>query len=175
MIKKILLTIVTTLTLFGSEYDEFLLQTQLSLLPKIALLEKSHVAQKDSIDIVIVHDHDDEETARYAAAFLEKKFHGKIGKFQLNVFVSSFDRCCPPTKSSIVYCLNGSEAQLARVRSYAQKSGSITAVYDSESLKNGFLFSVILEKTPVVLMNKKTLKEQQFDFPQNLYAIVRPL
>ncbi len=176
MIKKLLLAIFAASTLFALPYDEFLLETQLSLLPKIALLEKSQsAARKDIMEILIVYNQDDEEIAKYAVGFLDKKFQGRVGTYRLKVTLSTFDKCCLPGRDTIVYCLNGTEAQLAKVQSYVRQNGFISAIYDSQSLKNGFLFSVILERTPIILMNKKVLKDQQFIFPPNFYTIVRPI
>lgn len=159
----------------ADNYNEFLIETQLSLLPKIALLEKTAMNSKDVVDIIIVYNQEDEDTARYAVNFLERKFQGKIGRYQMKVNMSTFDRCCPPYRASLVYCLNGRESQLNRVQSYAKHTKSVTAVYDVGNLRGDFLFSVTLEKTPVILMNKKALKDSQFDFPQTLYSIVRPV
>jgi hypothetical protein len=175
LIKKIVLFLSIATALLADNYNEFLLETQLSLLPKIALLEKTALVSKDVVDIIIVYNAEDEETARYAVSFLEKKFQNKIGKYPMKVSMATFDKCCPPTRSSLVYCLNGRESQLNRVQNFAKHTKSVTAVYDSGNLRGDFLFSVVLEKTPVILMNKKALKEGQYEFPQTLYAIVRSI
>ncbi len=159
--------------LLADNYNEFLLETQLSLLPKIALLEKSVLSSKDVVDIVIVYNSEDEDTARYAVSFLEKKFQNRMGKYPMKVSMATFDKCCPPTRYSLVYCLNGRESQLNKVQNFARHTKSVTAVYDSNNLRGDFLFSVVLEKMPVILMNKKALKEGQFEFPQTLYSVVR--
>ncbi len=175
MIKKALLFAALVSSLWGDVYNEFLLETQLSLLPKIALLEKTVASSKETLDILIVYSQEDEDTAKYAASFLERKFQNKLGRYAIRVSLSTFDKCCHTPKPSLIYCLNGRDAQLMKVYSYARNNNIISAVYDSENLKEGFLFSVVLERSPVILMNKKTLKERQFEFPQTLYTIVRPI
>ncbi|MDD3467157.1 MAG: hypothetical protein PHE67_08425 [Campylobacterales bacterium] len=175
MIKKMLLATFLTLFAWADNYNEFLIETQLSLLPKIALLEKTALASKDVVDIIIVYNSEDEDAARYAVGFLDRKFQGKIGRYPMKISMTTFDKCCPPYRASLVYCLNGRESQLSRVQAYAKHTKSVTAVYDTSNLKGDFLFSVALEKIPVILMNKKALKDGQFDFPQTLYAIVRPV
>jgi hypothetical protein len=175
LIKKALFLAFFMAYAWADSYNEFLMETQLSLLPKIALLEKSAFASKDVVDIVIVYNHEDEEAAKYAVNFLERKFQGKIGKYPMRVNMSTFDKCCPPYKASLVYCLNGRESQLNKVQNYIKTTKSVAAVYDIGNLRGSFLFSVALEKTPVILMNKKALKDVQFEFPQTLYTIVRPV
>lgn len=173
MIKNVAFLLLLALVAWAGNYNEFLMETQLSLLPKIALLEKTALTSKDSVDIIIVYNPEDEDAARYAANFIERKFQNKIGKYPVKVIMSTFDKCCPPYRASLVYCLNGRESQLNRVQNYAKHTKSVTAVYDNGNLKGDFLFSVVLEKTPVILMNKKALKDGQFEFPQTLYTIVR--
>lgn len=176
MIKKALLFVALVSSLWGDVYNEFLLETQLSLLPKIALLEKTVASSsKETLDILIVYSQEDEDTARYAASFLDRKFQNKLGRYTVRVSLSTFEKCCHTPKPSLIYCLNGKNAQLTKVYSYAKNNNIISAVYDGENLKEGFLFSVVLERSPVILINKKTLKERQFEFPQTLYTIVRPI
>ena len=60
--------------LFAGSYNTFLLETQLTLLPKISILEKSKAVVGDNIELIIVHGSGDDDTAEYAAQFLENKF-----------------------------------------------------------------------------------------------------
>ena len=106
---------------------------------------------------------------------MENKFGGRPGKYDLKVTITTFDKCCPPVRPSLIYCLNGTHEQLSKVQSFIRATNTVSAVYDSENLKNGFLFSVTLERHPVVLMNKKVLKDRGLEFPQTLYAIVKAI
>lgn len=175
MIRLLFLAATFGTMLFAGSYNTFLLETQLTLLPKISILEKSKTAVGDNIELIIVHGSGDDDTAEYAAQFLENKFGGRLGKYNLKVTITTFDKCCPPVRPSLIYCLNGTHEQLSKVQSFIRATNTVSAVYDSENLKNGFLFSVTLERHPVVLMNKKVLKDRGLEFPQTLYAIVKAI
>jgi hypothetical protein len=165
----------TTMALSAS-YDPFLLQTQLSLLPKIALLEKnlSFTKAKAPMKILIAYDKGDEETALICTKILMGKFHGVLNGHPLQVSTLSFDQLDDSQSYHFIYALKGSLSQLKKVHNTASASDTITALYDADTLgDDGILLSVQMERSPVILINSKAIKNGHFSFPDGLFEMAR--
>ena len=165
----------STLALSAS-YDPFLLTTQLSLLPKIALLEKnlSFSRAKAPMKILIAYDRGDDETAALCVKILMGKFHGTINGHPLQITTLAFDQIDDSQSYHFIYALKASLSQLKKVHSTASSSETITALYDSDKLgDDGILLSVQMERSPVILMNAKAIKDGHFVFPDSLFEMAR--
>lgn len=168
--KKILLAIALSVIGWGAPYDTFLLNTQLSLLPKIAMLEKNIARNKAALKILVVYDRGDEHTAASCSRLLTEKF----GDRPLSVERLPFDRLEGAGSYHLVYALRGTAAQLSSVSRAFASSRTLTALYEADSLlQSGFLLSVQMERTPVILINAKSLRDNRFSFPDSLFEISR--
>lgn len=170
-----MILIFSTLAL-ATPYDPFLLNIQLSLLPKIALLEKNlpFTHSKAPMKILIAYDQGDEETASMCAKILLGKFHGTINGHVIQVSTLSFDQLDNSQSFHLIYALKGSLSQLKKVHNTAHASDTITAMYDTDKLgDDGILLSVQMERSPVILMNEKAIKNGHFIFPDSLFEIAR--
>lgn len=167
--KTILLVLVFSVIGWSKTYDPFLLNTQLSLLPKIAMLEKN-IASSKAIKILIAYDRSDEETAASCSQILANKFNGR------SVVVSKlpFDKLDTLTSYHLIYALKTTPAQLKKLLSTANTSGAMTALYETDKLReSGFLLSVQMERTPIILINANALRTNRFSFPDNLLEMAR--
>ncbi|MDO9207102.1 MAG: hypothetical protein Q7T91_02510 [Sulfuricurvum sp.] len=173
--KRIIMTLALTTVGWSVSYDPFLLETQLSLLPKIALLEKnllfSH--KKSPIKVLIAYDRSDDETAALCVKILTNKFNGYLNSRPIAITTLPFDRLDSSVSYHLVYALKGSLSQLKKVHN-AVGSGTVTALYDADKLGvDGILLSIQMERTPIILINAKVLRENRFSFPDSLLEITR--
>jgi hypothetical protein len=169
-LKQILLALLLSVIGWCASYDPFLLDTQLSLLPKIAMLEKSVSQSKTPMKILIVYDRADEATAASCSQTMVGKFNGRP------VVVSRlpFDRLEGSGSYHLVYALKGSAPQLKKVYNAFAPSGALTTLYDGDKLReSGFLLSVQMQRTPIILINAKVLRENRFSFPDSLLEIAK--
>lgn len=161
---------------WGASYDPFLLDTQLSLLPKIAMLEKNLALPRDKspIKILIAYDRGDDDTAASCAQILMNKFDGRLEGHPLAVTTQSFDKLDASVSYHLIYALKASLSQLKKVHNAVGSSGAVTALYDADKLgDDGLLLSIQMERTPIILINAKALKENRFSFPDSLLGIAR--
>ncbi|MDD5716450.1 MAG: hypothetical protein PHW64_01490 [Sulfuricurvum sp.] len=172
---KLAMMLLTLVTFgWGGSYDPFLLDTQLSLLPKIAMLEKNLTQSpaKSPIKILIAYDSGDERTAETCSKILNTKFNGRLNGHPLSVTTLPFDKLDNSASYHLVYALKASLSQLKKVHNIAP--GAVTALYDADKLgEDGLLFSVQMERTPIIMINAKALKENRFSFPDSLLEIAR--
>lgn len=162
-----------TVSVLSASYDPFLLDTQLSLLPKIAMLDKniafSH--NKAPIKILIAYDQGDEETAANCTKILMSKFNGSLNGHPIVVTTLPFDKLNNSTSYHLIYALKASLSQLKKVHNAV---GTVTALYDADKLADdGILISIRMERTPIILINSKALRENRTSFPDSLLEIAR--
>jgi hypothetical protein len=170
------MTLLMSTVGWSASYDPFLLNTQLSLLPKIAMLEKNLVFSdsKSSIKILIAYDRGDDDTAASCAKILMNKFDGHLNGHPIAVTLLPFDKLDTSGSYHLIYALKASLSQLKKVRNAVGTSGAVTALYDADKLvDNGLLLSIQMERTPVILINAKALRENRFSFPDSLLEIAR--
>lgn len=159
-----------------ASYDPFLLETQLSLLPKIAMLEKNLVFLQNNspVKILIAYDRGDEDTAATCAKILTNKFNGHLNGRPIAVSTLPFDKLDASSSYHFIYALKASLSQLKKVHNAVGSSGAVTALYDADKLSDdGLLLSIQMERTPVILINAKALRESRFSFPDSLLGIAR--
>ena len=174
--KYILILLLWLNTLgWSASYDPFLLNTHLSLLPKIAMLEKSLFSHsKAPLKILIAYEREDEETAESCAKILMSKFNGGVNGHPLVVTILPFDKLDASNTYHLIYALKASLSQLKKVHNAVGSSGAITALYDADKLRDdGLLFSIQIERAPVILINSKALRENRFSFPDSLLEMAR--
>lgn len=161
---------------WSASYDPFLLDTQLSLLPKIAMLAKNISFQhsKSPIKILIAYELNDEDTAANCSKNLMNKFNGNLNGHPIIVTILPFDRLDASTSYHLIYALKAGVAQLKKVHNAVGSSGAVTALYEADKLNdNGLLLSIRMERTPIILINAKVLRETRIAFPDSLLEIAR--
>ena len=160
---------------WSATYDPFLLDTHLSLLPKIAMLEKGLVSHgKSPLKILIAYERGDEDTAESCTKILMTKFNGKINGHPIIVTTLPFDKLDASNSYHLIYALKASLSQLKKVHNAVGSSGAITALYDADKLgDDGLLLSIQMERAPVILINSKALRENRHSFPDSLLEMAR--
>jgi len=175
-LKRLLISIFLTTAGWSASYDPFLLETQLSLLPKIAVLEKNILSSnvKTPIKILIAYDRGDDDTAASCIKILMSKFNGRLNGRPINATALPFDKLDGTTSYHFIYALKASLSQLNKVHNAVGTSGAVTALYDADKLvDDGLLLSIRMERTPVILINAKALRNNRFSFPDSLLEIAR--
>ncbi|MDK9694448.1 MAG: hypothetical protein OEL19_09440 [Sulfurimonas sp.] len=173
--KKILLLLFMFINLaYGYTYDNLLLKAQASIFPKIIMLDKKLESKlvDGKIIYTIVYEKDDYETALEVEKFIDEKYNGHLNDYLYKINLVEFSNLSKETKTSAIYSLN-SEKQIKKVAEVAQQKGVVTFSYDIDNLKNGLLFSLVLEKSTVLYCNKNNLHSQDISFVDSLYRIVK--
>ncbi|MDP2850196.1 MAG: hypothetical protein Q8O20_03905 [Sulfuricurvum sp.] len=174
--KRLLISLFIATTGWSATYDPFLLETQLSLLPKIAVLEKNILSSnvKTPIKILIAYDRGDDDTAASCIKILMSKFNGRLNGRPINATALPFDKLDGTTSYHFIYALKASLSQLSKVHNAVGSTGAITALYDADKLADdGLLLSIRMERTPIILINAKALRNNRFSFPDSLLEIAR--
>lgn len=138
------------------------------------MLEKNLANTKSPIKILIAYDPEDNNTAASCAKIIMNKFNARVNGHPITVTALPFDKLDGEGSYHVVYVLKTNLSQLKKVRNSPSTSGAIMAMYDADKLaESGLLFSIQMERTPVILINAKALRENRFSFPDSLLEMAR--
>jgi len=173
--KKIIFIYLTFINLaYGYNYDSLLLKAQASIFPKVMLLDKKIKDKLVDSNIVytIVYDKSDYDTALFIRDSINKKYKGYFGQYVYKINLVEFSNLSKETQASAIYILN-SDKNIKKAANIAKEKGIISFSYDTDNLRQGLLFSLILEKSMVLYLNKDNLYTQKVDFVSSLLQIVK--
>ncbi len=164
--------LLSVLTLFG--YDEFLLEAQMSVIPKIALLDKE-ISKKlidDKLTVVIAHETEDAERARMIAVEMNAKTQGKIGPYQFRAVAVDFYNLSK-TPMSFLYILKGGDQNIKKAITAAKTKGVVSFTHRRSDIESGAVLSMDIERKTVVILNRSAMKDGGIRFVDSFYKIVR--
>ena len=174
MRKVILLFFIFVNLAYGYNYDDLLLKAQASIFPKIMLLDKKieNKLIEGRIIYTIVYEKNDYNTALEITKFIDANYNGHFNGYAYKINLVEFSDLSSMTQASAIYILN-SDKDIKKVADIARKKGIIAFSYDVKNLKDGLLFSLMLEKSTVLYMNKENLYIQKIDFVDSLLRMVK--
>jgi|GEM_PF-1109799 len=176
--KKIFFLYLTLINIaFGYNYDDLVLKAQASIFPKIILLDKK-IEDKlidGKIIYTIIYDKTDHHTALSIEEFINKNFQGNLDKYQYKINLVSFENFSYKTEASAIYVLNLKKhiEQIATIATIAKRKGIISFSYDINNLSKGLMFSLVIEKSTVLYLEKENLYTKKIDFVDALLQMVR--
>jgi len=175
MIRLIVLYFIFAKLLFAYNYDDLLLKAQSSIFPKIMLLDKKvkNKLVENKLIYTIVYGNNDYETALHVKKYIETTFKGHFEMYPYEINVVDFEHLDTATKSSAFYVLKSSKENIEKVARIAREKGVGSFSYDIDNLKHGLLFSLIIEKSTVIYLNKENLDTQNIDFVDFLFQMVK--
>ncbi len=173
--KKIVFLYLTLLNIaFGYNYDDLVLKAQASIFPKIILLDKK-IEDKlidGKIVYTIVYDKTDYHTVLSIEKFINKNFKGQLDTYDYKINLVDFTNFSAQTEASAIYVLNLTE-HIEKVAAIAREKGIISFSYDINNLKRGLMFSLVIEKSTVLYLEKENLYTKKIDFVDALLQMVR--
>ncbi len=173
--KKIVFLYLTLLSFaFGYNYDDIILKAQASIFPKILLLDKK-IEDKlidGKIIYTIVYNKSDYQTAVSIEKFINNNFNGQLDKYNYKVNLVDFTNFSQQTEASAIYVLN-LEEHIEKIATIAKEKGIISFSYDINNLKKGLMFSLVIEKSTVLYLEKENLHTKKIDFVDALLQMVR--
>jgi len=162
-------------SLFGYNYDDLSLRADARISPKIMLMDKK-IKDKligKKIIYTIVYDQGDYETALQMKEYIENTFKKHMGGYPYEVDLVEFSHLSFNTKASSLYVLKSSMENIKKAANIARKKGIISFSYDIDNLKYGLLFSLVIENSTVLYLNKEYLHTKNIDFVDYLLSMVR--
>ena len=159
---------------YGYNYNSLLLKAQASIFPKIILLDKKldNKLIDGKIIYTIVYDDSDYDTAVEVSEFIDAKHKGHFDNYIYKINLVKFSDVSNETEATVIYALN-SKSSIIRIADIAKEKGIVTFSYSMENLRKGLLFSLIIEKSTVLYLNKENLYTQEVDFVDSLLQMVK--
>lgn len=169
-----LLIVLAAIPVFGFNYNPLLLKAQASIFPKLFMLVKEPQRLLVNKDIVfaIVHEAEDAESASKLKLLMDEQYEGRLEGYPLRIVLMEYEKLDERLEASAVIALH-SERFIHGLAQLVLKKKIISFVGDAVHLKEGFLFSLNLERSTVIYMNKPMLPHYGVEFSDTLYHVVR--
>ena len=160
-----LLTILIAVPIFGFNYNPLLLKAQASIFPKLLLLAKEpqKLLVKGSIVFALVYESEDIEAASRLKALMEEQYKGEIEGYPFTVVLIQYAQLDETLEASAVMALH-SQDHIAEPAKLAIEKKIVSFVGDAAYMREGYLFSLNLERSTVIYMNKPMLPEYGLEF-----------
>ena len=174
--KKLLLIVLLFVqnTLFGYNYDELLIRAQTALFPKIMLLDRKldRKLVDGTILYLIAYEENDSVAALRIRDLLKATYTETIEGHPVEFRTIPFSSIGDDTRATAIYALH-SQGHIGKLADVAQAKGIITFAYEIAYLKQGLLFSLMVEKSTVLYLSRSNVQKYDVDFVDVLYQIVR--
>ena len=172
--RTLILILMLSSLVFGFNYNDVLLKAQISIFPRILLLDKEIESKlvDGKIVFTVVYEDRDYDTALDIAKKIEESYKGKFEKYEYIINTVKFSNLNNETQATAFYTLN-SLNNIAKVANIAKEKGIVAFSYDTNNLQEGLLFSLVFEKSTIIYLNKESLVANKIDFVDSLYQIVR--
>lgn len=169
-----LITMLIVVPLFGFSYNPLLLRAQASIFPKVLLLvkEPKKLLVEGNIVFAIVYESEDKEPASELKRLMEEQYKGSIEGYPFKVILIQYSKLDEKLECSALLALH-SDNHIGFPVKLAIKKKIVTFVEDAAYLKEGYLFSLNLERATVIYMNKPMLPYYGIEFSDTLYHVVR--
>ena len=172
--KKIILLYLAFVNLaFAYNYDEVLLKAQASIFPKIILLDKklNDKLIDGTIVYTIIYDKSDYLIAVEIRNFINTKYRGQLDNYAYKINLVDISNFSEETEASSIYALHlGTD--ITKVATIAKEKGIISFSYDVNNLSKGLMFSLSIEKSTILYLERRNLPSQDVDFVDSLLQMV---
>ncbi len=174
MKKIILFFLICNSVAFAYSYNELLLKAQATIFPKLLLLDEKldEKLVNGKIVYTIVYKERDYFTALEVRDLLETNHNHGLNGYKFVISMIKYSDISPDIEATALYALNA-EKDIAKVARIALSKNIITFAYNVEDTKKGLLFSLAMERSTVIYLNREVLQNCKVDFVDSLYQIVR--
>ncbi len=169
-----LLIVLAAIPIFGFNYNPLLLKAQASIFPKLFMLvkEPEKLLVNKSIVFAVVHEEEDFESAWQLKNMIEEQYSNRLAGYPFRIILVEYEKLDDRLEASAVIALH-SERFIQELAQLVIKKKILSFVGDAVHLKEGFLFSLNLERSAVIYMNKPMLPYYGVEFSDTLYHVVR--
>ena len=169
-----LLIVLIVIPVFGFNYNPLLLKAQASIFPKLFMLvkEPERLLVDESVVFAIIHEEEDFESAWQLKNLIEDQYDGRLTGYPFRIILIEYERLDEKLEASAVIALH-SEKYIHELAQLVIKKKILSFVGDAIHLKEGFLFSLNLERSAVIYMNKPMIPSYGVEFSDTLYHVVR--
>ena len=168
------LVVLIVIPVFGFNYNPLLLKAQASIFPKLFMLvkEPDRILVKKDVVFAVIHEEEDFESAWQLKNMIEEQYDGRLEGYPFRIILIEYEKLDDTLEASAVIALH-SEKFIQKLAQLVIKKKIVSFVGDAVDLKEGFLFSLNLERSAVIYMNKPMIPYYGIEFSDTLYHVVR--
>lgn len=157
-------------------HETFILNAHIRMLPKIMALDTRLTSKTDSSKVIfaVVYDSNRKSDAQFIADEINKLHNGKVSNIHFTALPFSINEVIERKDIAFVYLIQRCNSKsLKKIAAWGINNSIPTFSYDVADLESGILGSIAIERSTIIYINKKSLKEGRFHFDETLYQIAR--
>jgi len=163
MIKKVFLFLVLiVLQLSATHYNSTVLELEAKLFPKIILLSEQIDKKAPYLDLYIITEDIDRESAQDLKYMIEDYYPKKISNKTIRVSIKEFSSFKKRPDALIVLYHNAKE--LTQIALWANKNNVISLAYDPSYMEYGIMGSLYVGKVTKPYLNRAIMQKYNFKF-----------
>lgn len=158
----------------ASEYNSLLVRAQVSIFPKIIMLDEG-IDEKlvdEAIALHVVYRQEDKKGAERVKQLIEAHYGDNIGRYEFKVILAVASSK-QQELATAYYLLNVDATALSDITDIARKNKRIAFSYNHNYLENDALISLQLRERVYIYLSKKQLSEYDIRFQSVFYNIVK--
>lgn len=173
MLRLVMLLTLSLMTLFA--HDNYILQIQTAMIPKLMTLDQSLPLANPhaKITLAVIYDETSPQEAKMIAEAIAKQQNGRLGNAQLITTAWNIDNIPSFSDISYIYLLETSPKKVRLLATNANERRIPILAYDPDDLANGALLSIGVERRTIIYLSKSALKLSQHRFTEALYQIAK--
>lgn len=175
VLMRILAILLITFSLaFAS--DPLIINAHVRMLPKIMALDTRLSSKTDTSKKIfaVVYDGYQKSEAQSIADAINKTHNGKVSTLSFSAISLSTNELIERKDIAFVYVIQKCNPKsLKKIASWGIENSIPTFSYDVADLEYGILGSIAIERTSIIYISKKNLKEGKYHFDEALYQITR--
>lgn len=156
--------------------DPLIINAHVRMLPKIMALDTRLSSRTDTSKKIfaVVYDGYQKSEAQSIADAINKTHNGKVSTLSFSAISLSANELVERKDIAFVYVIQKCNPKsLKKIASWGIENSIPTFSYDVADLEYGILGSIAIERTSIIYISKKNLKEGKYHFDEALYQITR--
>jgi len=175
MFKKVqiffVLLIVSSQSLSAMSYDSDILNMFAKLSPRIVLMSSTKERLKDSLEICLLYDESDEQSASVFEDKILSNYKNGIRNYSIDIKKVRYSELNSCAQSHMLFLFTTGQMQIKKSVALAKEKKILTISYDAKSLESGVDISIHIGRKVTPYLNVGSIQSKGIELESILFRI----
>lgn len=157
--------------LYAFNYDNDVLEIFSKLIPRIVLMSERKNNVQNKIQLCLVSDKNDDNSAAMLAEKIKSNYPDGIGNIKIKTIGTSFMNVGSCKNSQLVFLFDTNEQNIDHAVKFANENMILTMSYDARYLENGVATSLFLGRKVIPYININVIRKNKIGMDSVLLRI----
>ncbi len=165
------LILLSQINLYAKSYDNNILEISSKIIPRIVLMSSLKNIINTNINICVLRDDFDKDSASFLINKITENYPKGIGKYNLVFIENNFSNVNFCKDSHLTYIFNSGDEQIKSALSILNKYQILTMSYNNKYLEYGVTTSLFIGKKVVPYLNTEAIFNNKLEIDNILLRI----